>query len=181
MPGIMNTTDTPSPTVHSIRFSLSRWDVLRCRLWVVAHNWKLVAMLLTMCLIFPAVTYHTPKGIPYPLLYCVFYFVVAVSLMLLMNIVVQVVFHTIWLLANKNRGVVGEHEFEIRDDGLFEKTPYNESMYRWGGFHKTAASRKYIFVFVTDNNVHYIPFRVFASKEHADSFRAEIQRRANVA
>jgi hypothetical protein len=95
--------------------------------------------------------------------------------------VVQVVFHMFWVLVNKNRGVVGEHTLEINDEGLLEKTPFNESLHRWTGFHKIQASRKYLFVFVTDNIVHYVPFRAFASPEEASGFRAELERRANAA
>ena len=177
----MNTTDTPPVIVRSIRFSLGRLDVLRCRLWVVAHNRKLVTIILLMCIAVPALTYHTPEGIRFPLVYCALYFVMMAAFMCLLNVAFQIAFQAFWLFANKNRGVVGEHEFEIRDDGLVEKTPFNESLHRWSGFHKIAASRNYLFVFVTDNIVHYIPFRVFASEEDANSFRAELQKRSNTA
>jgi hypothetical protein len=175
----MNTIATPPVIARSVRFSLNKWDVLRCRLWVVAHNRKLVTIILLMCVAVSALTYHTPEGIRFPLVYCGFYFVIMTALMLALNVAFQIVFHAFWLFANKNRGVVGEHEFVIRDDGLVEKTPFNESLHRWAGFHKVTASRNYLFVFVTDNIVHYIPFRIFASKEDADSFQAELQRRAN--
>jgi hypothetical protein len=177
----MNSTDFPPTIVHSIRFSLSRWDVLRCRLWVVAHNWKLVTILLLMCMAVPVLTCHTPEGMRFPLAYCAFYFVIMFTLMFVFNVALQIVFQVFWLFANKNRGVVGEHEFEIRDDGLVEKSPFNESLHRWAGFRKIGASRNYLYVFVTDNIVHYIPHAAFASKEEADNFRAELQRRAKVA
>jgi hypothetical protein len=175
----MNMTDTPLVIVRSIRFSLSRWDVLRCRLWVVAHNWKLVTIILGLCLAAPALTYQTPEGKSFSLGFCAFYFCIMAVLVLVLNIAFQIVFQTFWLFANKNRGVVGEHEFEIRDEGFWEKTPFNESLHRWAGFHKIYASRNFLFVFVTDNIVHYIPLRAFASKEDAESFRAELQRRAH--
>ena len=177
----MNTIETPPVIAHSIRFTLNRWDVLRCRLWVVAHNYKLMSFIVLMSLAIPALTYSKPEGIRYPLVYCVVYFVILAALMLVLNVVFQIVFQVFWLFANKNRGVVGEHELVILEAGLMEKTPFNESLHRWAGFHKIAVSRNYLFVFVTDNNVHYIPHSAFASKEDADSFRAELQRRANAA
>jgi hypothetical protein len=154
---------------------------MRCRLWVVAHNRKLMAILLLMCIALPALTYQTPKGMQYPLVYAAFYFLILTVLMIIFNVAFLVAFHAFWVLANKNRGVVGDHEIEIRDDGLIERTPVNESLHRWTGFHKIGASRHCIYVFVTDNIVHYIPVRAFASQAEADSFRMEIQRRAHVA
>jgi len=171
--------DTPPVIARSVRFSLDRWDVLRCRLWVVAHNRKLVTILLLVCIAVPALTYHTPEGVRFPLAYCVFYFVITAAVMLALNAVFQVAFHTVWLFLNKNPGVVGEHEFIIQDDGLVEKTPFNESLHRWAGFQRIASSPNYLFLFVAGNIVHYIPLRIFASKEEAGSFRAELQRRAD--
>lgn len=177
----MNTIDSPPVIAHSVRFTLNRWDVLRCRLWVAVHNPKLVAIILIMCIAVPAVTYHTPEGTGFSLLYCAFYFLIMTTLMLVVNVVFQILFQAVWVCANKNRGVIGDHELIIRAEGLVERTPFNDSLHRWAGFHKVAASRNYLFVFVTDNIVHYIPFRVFATNEDAMSFRAELQRRANAA
>jgi len=134
-----------------------------------------------MCIAVPILTYQTPKGIQFPGIYAGFYFLITTVLLMILNAVIQVAVHAFWVLANKNRGVIGEHEIEIRDDGLMEKTPFNASLHHWTGFHKIAASRNYLFIFVTDNIVHYIPFRAFASKAEADAFRVELQKRSNVA
>lgn len=86
----------------------------------------------------------------------------------------------LWLFINPNRGVVGEHEFEIRDDGFLERTTFNESIHRWAGFHKIVRSNNCLFIYVTDNIVHYIPLRVFASEQDAGSFQAELRKKANL-
>ncbi len=173
-------TDAPPVISHTISFSLDRWDVLRCRLWVVAHNIKLIAFLFLMCLAVPITKYRTPEGNSSPIMYFIIYMIITTMFMVVFMIVFQIVFHAIWLLINQSRGVVGEHVYEIRDDGLLEKTPVNESLYRWSGFHKIGASGSYLFVYVTDNNVHYIPWRIFATKEEGERFEAELRRRANI-
>ena len=175
----MNAQQVPPVIARAVRFSLSRLDVVFCRLWVPAHNGKLMAILLLMCVGVPILNYRRPGDVRFPLLYSIVYFVFTFALMACLMVVVQVLFHTFWVFVNKNRGVIGEHTLEIRDDGLLEKTAVNESLHRWAGFHKIQASRSYLFVFVTDNIVHYVPLRSFVSADAAKEFRDELQRRAN--
>ena len=177
----MNTPDVPPVIARSVQFSLDRWDVLRCRFWVIRHNKMLMTLMFVMCLPLPLVTCHAPPGVSFPVLFSILYFVIVLFFELILMAAFQVAFHVVWLLVNKNRGVVGQFVFEIKDDGLLEKTSFNESMHRWAGFHKIAASGTYLFVFVTDNNVQYIPFRAFPSKEDAGRFEAELRRRVNAA
>jgi YcxB-like protein len=141
----------------------------------------LMAWMLVMCLPLPVVSCHAPPGAPFPVLYSILCFVIVLVFELVLMTLLQVFFQVVWLLVNKNRGVVGEFAFEIRDDGLLEKTSFNESLHRWAGFHRIAASGAYFFVFVTDNNVQYIPFRAFPSKEEAGRFEAELRRRVKAA
>ena len=83
------------------------------------------------------------------------------------NILVQILF----TLCGKNQGVLGEHEFEIRDDCLFEKTEVNESTFNWSGFRKMESSPNFFFLYVGGNIVHYIPKRCFATPQEAGQFK----------
>lgn len=177
---MMNTTDLPPVIPRSIRCSLDRRDILRCRLWVLTHNRKLLTILLLMCMAVPVLTFHKSDSPFPPVLFFIVYFLVGTVFMIVFEACVLVGFHVLWLFINPNRGVAGEHEFEIRDDGLWNKTSVSESLHRWAGFHKIARSRNYLFVFVTDNIVHYIPLRIFASREDAESFETELRKRANL-
>jgi hypothetical protein len=182
----MNAQTAPPVIPRAIQFSLSRWDVVFCRLWVLAHNGKLMAICLLMAVGYPILSYRRPDGVRYPesirfpTAHFFVYFAFTFAALACLIIVTQILFHTLWVFVNKNRGVVGEHTIEIQDDGLLEKTAVNQSLHRWAGFHKIQASRSYLFVFVTDNIVHYIPLRSFASAEAAKDFREELQRRAKV-
>ena len=91
--------------------------------------------------------------------------------------VMQVVVQLLYVVAHNNRGVTGLHELEIRDEGLLEKSEVNESLHRWSGFHKLGSTRTFLFIFVTDNNVHYVPWNAFPSEQAGKHFRDEIQRR----
>lgn len=176
----MNAQMDPPVIARTVQFSLSRWDVVRCRLWVLAHNLKLMGTLVLMCVAMPALNYQTPENVRSPVLYFIFYFAFTFAIMACVMAVVQILFNVFWVFVNQNLGVVGEHTIEIREDGLLERTAVNESLHRWAGFHKIQASRSYLFVFATDNLVHYIPLRSFASAESAAEFRNELQRRAKM-
>lgn len=177
----MNTSDAPPVLPLSVRYSASRWDVLRCRLWVTAHHKKLVALTLIMSLPVPFfVCSDWAPGVPRTTGVVIFTFLFVLLAALSFLVIFQILFQAFWVLINKNRGVVGEHIFEIRDDGLVERTAFNESLHRWAGFYRIAATRSCLFVFVTENQVHYIPFRAFPTKEEAQRFEAELRKRANL-
>src|SRR5205823_3416125 len=95
----------------------------------------------------------------------------------ILNATVQVLF----VLLRKNREALGNHELEIREDGLLERSDVGESLHRWAGFHKVCSTRKHLFIFVTENLVHYVPMRSFSSSQEASRFRDEIKRRADAA
>jgi hypothetical protein len=92
-------------------------------------------------------------------------------------VVFNLIFQLLFLAVRNNRGVAGSHEYQIRENGLFERTDVNESIYRWEGFHKISRSKKYLFVYVTDNNVHYIPLSSFSSLDQERRFVMEIESR----
>lgn len=161
----------------SVRFSLNRWDLIQCRLWVVAHNRFLLGLTLVFSLGIPLLHLRDPgissRSAGFKLFYVIFF----CGLLLAFMAVLQVLIQVLWMFLNKNRGVLGVHELEIRNEGLAERTDVNESMHRWSGFHKISRSRRFLFIFVTDSIVHYVPVRCFPSNEDAKRFQDEIQRR----
>ncbi|HSH93984.1 MAG TPA: hypothetical protein VK968_07550, partial [Roseimicrobium sp.] len=48
------------------------------------------------------------------------------------------------VMFKKFRGFLGDHELEIREDGLAERTDVNESLHRWAGFHKIVTTGRYL-------------------------------------
>ncbi len=130
-----------------------------------------------MALAIPLLNLNNPENTQESIVFKVFYVAISACIALCVMLVCNVALQFVLLLTNNNRGVVGEHEYEIREDGLLEKTRVNESVYRWAGFHRIAGSRNYLFVFVTDNNVHYFPRSCFSSPEHAAWFRDELMRK----
>ena len=162
-----------------VNFSLSRWDVFRCRLRAIVLSRFNVLLSLGLGVGMPLILLSNSETELQSLGSKVFYVIFHMLTLLCIIAIFQVVIQVLMLFSQKNRGILGSHELEIRDDGLVERTDVNESLHRWSAFHKISSTRNFIFIYVTDNIVHYVPFRSFASESEATLFKNEILRRAN--
>jgi hypothetical protein len=77
----------------------------------------------------------------------------------------------------KHRSVITKHVLEITEQGLIERTDYNEGLHRWSAIGRILSLCGYLYVYVSDTNCHAIPKRCFPAAE-IDSFEAELRRRA---
>jgi hypothetical protein len=169
--------DPARPT--TIRYSITRWDILRWQLYVLLRNRVLIAFGLVVTL---GLVWNDLRGaemaarslgfkVSYAILFtATMFFGVGLATMALMACMV---------MFKKFRGFLGDHELEIRDDGLVERTDVNESVHRWAGFHKIVTTGRYLYIYVTDNNVHIVPRRYFASEQEQRAFQEEIRKHIN--
>lgn len=127
LPPLLNGADT------RLRYVNTRADILRGTLYATARN---RALLWYMAVLITIVTWlsvrdYLARG------YGPVLIIIAVVIQLLMIAVLLVVGLTIVTLLglhlNKGRGVVGEHELEITETGLVERTDFNESLHKWKG------------------------------------------------
>jgi hypothetical protein len=72
--------------------------------------------------------------------------------------------------ASKKSGTLGEHEFQIRNDGLYEKTPVNETLHKWISVSGVYRTRWMILIRIGNAATHLIPKRSFRSSEDYDLF-----------
>jgi hypothetical protein len=89
-----------------------------------------------------------------------------------------VLFLIILTASNKNKGLVGTHEIELGQECLIEKTADSAATFRWSAYHKTRSSRKYLFLYVTENNVLYIPKDRFSSPQMMEQFVEEVRNKS---
>lgn len=73
-------------------------------------------------------------------------------------------------------GVLGEHLYELREAGLYERTPVNETLSNWQGISGVTETRAYVFIEMKNGAFHILPRRAFDSDDHAASFLAEVRR-----
>jgi hypothetical protein len=56
-----------------------------------------------------------------------------------------------------NKGAFGEHELEIDDDGLVERTEVNENRYAWRGVERIIETDSHAFIYISALLAHVIP------------------------
>jgi len=76
------------------------------------------------------------------------------------------------------KGLLGEHELVVTDDGLIERTPYNETLHRWAGFQKVKSTSTMLLIYVSDHQYHPVPKRSFPNDSAIQDFRNLINSRA---
>jgi hypothetical protein len=77
------------------------------------------------------------------------------------------------------RGFLGTHVFEIRSDGLFESTPFNETLHKWPAVGRISRVLSRTFVRIGGNNWHVIPDRDFSDRKSIDAFVQELRKSAD--
>ena len=170
-----------APRSTTIRYSLTRWDILRWQFYQLIRNRVFIGFVLIFSLGQAWNYLRTAEMAAYSLGFKVFYAVFFSVAMLGLVGIVTAVLMGCTVLFKKLRGSLGDHELEIRNEGLVERTDVNESVHRWAGFHKVVTTGRYLYIYVTDNNVHIVPRRCFASAQEQKAFQDEMRRHTNAA
>jgi hypothetical protein len=82
---------------------------------------------------------------------------------------------SILLRSNTSNGILGVHEYELRDEGLFEKTAANETLNRWEGLGKVSVSGPFLLLQVSGFLYHIFPKKCFKTEEDFNSFKTALQ------
>lgn len=59
-------------------------------------------------------------------------------------------------LLRKSKGIIGEHQLTLSDEGITETTEFNKSLNKWIGYHKTISTKRYLMLFVCEGQYHII-------------------------
>lgn len=91
--------------------------------------------------------------------------------------IISMFFNMLCILAmsTKNSGVLGEHYYQVRSDGLHERTSANEGLSKWKGISEIKVTDSYLFFRITGYLYHIIPKRSFSSQREFDDFILESQ------
>lgn len=173
-----------SPRSLSVNYSLTRGDILRWNFYALRHNKTLIAYGMILLAFSLWMNLRSGEMATQPTGFKIFYsvvfiiawlFFVSLLVMLVMLMMVSMV------MVKKYRGFLGEHELEIREEGLMERTDVNESVHRWAGFDKIVHTSKYLYIYVTDHNFHIVPLKYFGSETAELAFRDELERHIKAA
>jgi hypothetical protein len=146
---------------YSIEYDLSRRDLVTSYVSIFLRN-RTILVFVIAALLFNLVLYCREPGFSELSLaekitsvaIRIFCFV-AIILFLQLALGLAVVFSA------KNRGLVGRHVLEITNEGLIERTEFNQSLNRWTGMRKILSSPYYLYIYVSDSNFHMVPKRCF--------------------
>ena len=62
-----------------------------------------------------------------------------------------------FLKEGANKGMIGEHELEIDEQGLFERTAFNESRQSWACVERIERTETHAFIYISSMAAHVIP------------------------
>ena len=160
----------------TVSVHITRWDLARLSVFALPRHasfrWVLAA-LAAFIVIQLSMTRKTPaSGIEYGAiaLTAVIFVLGAAVLMFLLNLVVIV------LASRESNGVLGLHEYQVREDGLMEITSANETLTKWGGATALHRSSNFVYIQVAPGLFHLFPRRCFPSDESMELFWKSIQR-----
>ncbi len=165
----------------TVKYTLTRWDIVRWQCYLIVRNRVLIVFGLIVSLALVWKDLSTPEMSVRPIGFKIFYAVFFTAAMFCLVGLGTMVLTSCMVMFKKYRGFLGDHELEIRDEGLAERTDVNESLHRWAGFHKVVTTGRYLYIYVTDNNVHIVPRRFFASEQEQRAFRDKIEKQINAA
>jgi len=174
-------TPPPIPSAYAtpalrVKYSLTRGDILRWQFYLLCRHRVLILIVLALALFTAWNDVRQPDVAQFPIAVKICYALFIIVFMF--GFASGLTMLSMWLTNRfkKYRGFLGEHELEIRPDGLAERTDINESVHRWAGFHKLITTGGYLYIYVTDNNVHIVPRHFFASPQAEKQFCDEIRK-----
>lgn len=145
--------------------TIGRRDILRMNLHLLPRlkaNWIMLGVVIVAAFAF--LIYDDRRPIAASMLSSNILWALFAGLLAILG---STVFCLIWVLAvaNHKTGVLGEHEYELRSDGLFEKTVANEGLNRWSGIQSVTRSSNQIHVRINGYLFHVIPRHGFGSDD----------------
>ena len=82
----------------------------------------------------------------------------------------QFLFNAIYLASKSNRTFLTTHIVEVQDEGLYEETEFNKSLFFWPGIIKAVSRPGFLAIYISGQQAHVVPKRAFASKSEMESF-----------
>lgn len=166
----------PATPPLSVTFTLTRADLLRLNFRAVFRNPVIVVIYLLTAAMWVISMLAQPsireRSVAYKIDFgTIAWAVVTVPFCVVMGLLIVAI-----VFLRNHRGVLGPHTITLSDEGLLEKTEFNEGRWNWSGILRVQTSNDFIFAFVNDSLVHLIPKRAFASPAAALEFETRLRK-----
>lgn len=176
---------TPAPPITRvtpsmrIKYSVSRWDLFRWQLYVAlrARVFVLLALLISGTFVWRVMNENETATMPLGAKIASGLIVGGLMLVFLWLLLILRLLFT--MLLDVKKGMLGEHEMEIRDDGLLERAGNLESIHRWSDLEKVVTTNNYIYIYAHDARprAHIVPRRGPSSETDILAFRDAVEQR----
>jgi hypothetical protein len=167
--------ETSAARAQLIIYDLTRGDLFIGFLTVILRNRMLQIIVLSFLVVseIVVITFGLGSGLfSSAAVGCVFY---AVVYCVLLSISLACMSLAMAYLP-KERGVVGQHILEITEQGLVERTTFNESMHKWPAICRIVSQFGYLYIYVSYGVYHQVPKRRVPAREMTD-FETQLQAR----
>lgn len=172
----MTTSPESTQRITRFKYSLQRKDIMAWHIYVMFHNRFLIGFLVVVNSILFLINLRATEVAGRTIGFKLIYSLTATLMLTCFAIAGTMLVMFLMVATKKFRGVLGEHELDIQEEGLVERTEFNQTVHRWKGFHKIVSTRKHLYIYVTDNNAHVVPRRCFSSVTEEQMFRSELEK-----
>lgn len=164
-----------------IRFSLTRFDLLKARTATLLSNRPLLVVAMLMSA-FCGVSGFTAESVAgATVAFRVLYASIGILFVLGFGFFSAMLFNALQCFTTKAKGVIGEHTLEVTEEGLLETTEYNTSLHRWSAFHKIKRSGGFLWIYVTDTMAHVVPLKRPLQEGDLSAFLDQLSSKVNPA
>jgi len=161
---------------HTITYRITRWDLFANMMTIWLRN-RILQVMVPILLLWHCWNHLSDdfrsgswREIPGKAIIVVLIFLGGlIGAMVLMALIMS------FLL--KQRGIVGQHMLEITEEGLIERTDFNQTLHKWPSICRIMTIFGYLFIYVGDQNSHQVPKGRVPPGQMAD-FEAELRARA---
>jgi hypothetical protein len=160
-----------------IRVNIHRRDLVSLSLWLIPRHLSNYVAWVVLSLVIAAFLMYR-RGVPEtPRMAATLAFAAVIGGLGGIVIGCLLSFAQILVASRKSNGVLGEHTYTLRDDGLHESTAANESLVKWAGLKDVRRTPSYIYVQVAPGLFHVLPRRDFRSPTEFEEFWAALNAR----
>ena len=161
-----------------IRYDNTRWDLIKGQWHMMRFNRALRYFMsaLGVFILYSSFTYAEvqDRSVAYRAFYSIFYLFFALGLGLVSGLAVS----ALNTLLGKGKGLLGEHQLALTEEGLEESTMFNRSLHTWAGMRGLKTAGGFYFLFVTENHAHLIPRKRPLLEGDLPAFIKEFETRA---
>jgi hypothetical protein len=169
---------TPPPLPTTIRYTLTRNDLISLRMGSLWRNRSIRIFYPIFFVVVFLINFYGGDAVGVPAAGRLTTAAVAAGIPCAIGLGVTIIIALAGAY-RKNTGVLGEHEIQLTDWGLIERTDVNQSVHRWPGVGRIVRTADFLIIHVGDAQYLAVPTTAFASVSALDAFEAELHEKHN--